>query len=237
MSPRARKTAAVVTSAVLVGGGGVAAAAAAAGHATKRAQDQVPYGAGYGAPGPGRGPAGPHGPGRGGLPPEALAGVAKTLGVSTDQLQSALDAARPAPPDTPPGDHPKGDIASELAGALNVDAAKVESILDANRPAPPAAPPAPGNGYGPGPAPARHPERGRPGFDDSALVSALAKGLSIDESTVKAAFEKIAAAHEADHAAHETAFFAAIAKSLGLDASAVQKAFEAARPPKPAPGG
>jgi hypothetical protein len=62
----------------------------------------------------------------------------------------------------------------------------------------------------------------------------LAKGLNVDESTVKAALDKIAASHEADHVARETAFYAAIAKSLGVDASAVQKAFEAACPKPPA---
>ena len=129
----------------------------------------------------------------------------------------------------------------ELAEALNVDAAKVRSILEANRPTPPEG----GQGYGPGAGPGGprggHPDGGRPGFDDSALIAALATGLNIDQATVKAAFEKLAAAHEADHGARENAFFAAVAKALGLDASAVQKAFEAARPapptpPAPAPG-
>lgn len=235
MSPRARKTAAVVTSVVLVGGGGVAAAAAASGDATKRSKQQVPYGAGYGSdPGaPGHGPDGDRGPGRGGLPADALASIAKTLDVTTDKLQSALDAARPT-------DQPKGhraDIGNQLASALGVDAAKVQTILETNRPQRPAD----ANSYGPpqgdgapGGPPGDHADGGRPGFDDSALVAALAKGLSIDEATVKAAFDKIAAAHEADHGARETAFYAAVAQSLGLDAAAVQKAFEAARPQPPA---
>jgi hypothetical protein len=217
MSPRARKTAAVLTAAVLVGGGGVAAASAATDNATKPSKQQAPNG----DPGHGRGAD------RGGLPSDALASIAKTLGVTTDQLQSALDAARPA--DKP--DKGPADLASELASALGVDAAKVQSILEANRPAPPAG----ANGAGrPGPGPGGPPRGGRPGFDDSALVAALAKGLSIDEATVKAALDKIAAAHEADHAARETALYAAVAKSLGLDASAVQKAFEAACPKPPA---
>jgi hypothetical protein len=220
MSPRARKTAAVLTAAVLVGGGGVAAASAATDNATKPSKQQAPTG----DPGHGRGAD------RGGLPSDALASIAKTLGVTTDQLQSALDAARPA--DKP--DKGPGDLASELAGALGVDASKVQSILEANRPAPPAGANGEGRRPGPGPGPGGPPPASRPGFDNGALVSALAKGLSIDEATVKAALDKIAAAHEADHAARETALYAAVAKSLGLDASAVQKAFEAACPKPPA---
>jgi hypothetical protein len=238
MSPRVRKTAAVVTSAVLVVGGGVAAAAAATGNSAKRSKQQVPYGMGFGMGygAPGHGPGGDHGPGRGGLPPDALASIAKTLGVTTDQLQSAVEAARPT--GKLDGAHDRGDIAQELADALNVDAAKVRSILEANRPTPPEG----GQGYGPGAGlggpRGGHPDGGRPGFDDSALIAALATGLNIDQATVKAAFEKLAAAHEADHGARENAFFAAVAKALGLDASAVQKAFEAARPAPPAtPGG
>jgi hypothetical protein len=206
-----------VTAALLVGGGAVAAASAATGDATKPSKQQAPNGA------PGHG----HGADRGGLPSDALASIAKTLGVTTDQLQSALDAARPT--DKP--DRGPADLASELADALNVDASKVRSILEANRPAPPDGDRGPrGEGRGPG----GPPPGGRPGFDDSALVSALAKGLNVDEATVKAALGKIAASHEADHTARETAFYAAIAKSLGVDASTVQKAFEAACPRPPA---
>jgi hypothetical protein len=218
MSPRARKTAAAVTAALLVGGGAVAAASAATGNATK--QQQAPNG----APGHGRGAD------RGGLPSDALASIAKTLGVTADQLQSALDAARPA--DKP--DKGPADLASELAGALNVDASKVQSILEANRPAPPDGAKGDRGPRGEGRGPGGPPPGGRPGFDNSALVSALAKGLNVDEATVKAALDKIAASHEADHAARETAFYAAIAKSLGVDASAVQKAFDAACPKPPA---
>jgi hypothetical protein len=209
-----------VTAAVLVGGGGVAAASAATGNATKPSKQQAPNG----APGHGRGGD------RGGLPSDALASIAKALGVTTDQLQSALDAARPT--DKP--DKGPADLASELASALNVDAAKVQSILEANRPTPPAGADGEDRRPGPGPGPGGPPRGGRPGFDDGALVAALAKGLSIDEATVKAALQKIAAAHEGDHAARESAFYAAIAKSLGVDASAVQKAFEAACPKPPA---
>lgn len=227
MSPRARRTAAVVTSAVLIGGGGVAAAAAASGPAKTRSKQEAPsgsaYGDGSGYGGPGFGPGG-RGPSRGGLPSNALAEVAKTLGVTTDQLRSAVESARSAAAP----DDPRGALVDELAAALNVDAAKIESVLQANRPARPSVGDGPGAGrLGPR---GGHPDGGRPPSHDSALVAALAKGLSIDEATVKAAFEKVAAAHEADHAKRKAAFFGAVATSLGLDTAAVEKAFEAARP-------
>jgi LysM repeat protein len=239
MSPRVRKTAAVVSSAVLVGGGGVAAVAAASTGKHPK-QDKLagaaPYGNGYGSGGPGPGRGGP-----GGVPSDQAATIAKALGVTTDQLQAAITAARPDKGQKPDGD----GRAAELATALGVDASKVEAILDANKPTPPSgtAKPdpssAPQQGYGSGPGgPGGHGpgvDGGRPGMDDSKLIAALATGLSIDQATVKAAFEKIAAAHEADHSTQETAFYAAIAKTLGVDASKVQQAFEAARPTPPTP--
>jgi hypothetical protein len=223
MSPRARRIAAVVTAAALVGGGGVAAATAATGNAATASKQQVPDGAGSG---PGRGAPG-HGPG--GLPSDALASIAKTLGVTTEQLQAALDAARP----TGQPDRGRADLAAELAGALNADAAKIQSILEANRPTAPSGDRG-DRRDGPGPGPGDRPGGGRPGPDHGALVAALAKGLGLDEATVKAALDKLAASHEAEHAARETALYAAIAKSLGVDASAVQQAFEAVCPRPPA---
>ena len=65
------------------------------------------------------------------------------------------------------------------------------------------------------------------------MITALATGLNLDEATVKAAFDKLDAAHKADHAADHDAEYAAIAKTLGVDADAVKAAFEAARPAKP----
>jgi hypothetical protein len=94
-----------------------------------------------------------------------------------------------------------------------VETAKVQEILDANRPQR-------GAGGGPG--------QGRP--DESALVSALAKGLSKTEAEVRAALRKAEDAHRAEREARETAMYAAVAKALGKDAAAVKAAFEAARP-------
>jgi len=54
-------------------------------------------------------------------------------------------------------------------------------------------------------------------------------------ATVKAAFDKIHAAHEADHSARDAAMYAAVAEKLGLSADAVKAAFEANRPARRAP--
>jgi len=149
-----------------------------------------------------------------------LAAIAKTLGVTTAQLKAALDASKPA---KPTGNMPTGNgMATELAAALGADLAKVKEILDANRPAKPAA--------GTRPAPGTRPARP----DQSKLIAALATGLGIDEATVKAAFDRLEAAHQADHAARETAMYAAVAKELGLSTDAVKAAFEANRPARPA---
>lgn len=159
---------------------------------------------------------------RGGGPMSSaqLAAIAKTLGVTSAQLKSALDASRPA---KPTGGKPGPDaMATALAAALNVDVAKVKEILDANRPAKPAA----------GARPAQGARPAKP--DQSKLIAALATGLSIDEATVKAALDKIEAAHKADHSVRETAMYAAVAKELGLSTDAVKAAFEANRPAKPA---
>jgi protein-disulfide isomerase-like protein with CxxC motif len=154
--------------------------------------------------------------GGGPLATAQLAAIAKTLGVTSAQLKAALDASRPT------GTRPKDGMATALATALNVDVAKVTAILDANRPAKPAA----------GTKPAKGARPARP--DDAKLVTALATGLGVDEATVKTAFDTIEAAHQADHAARETAMYAAVAKELGLSADAVEAAFEANRPAKPA---
>jgi hypothetical protein len=106
-------------------------------------------------------------------------------------------------------------LAAELAEALGVEASKVQSILEANRPE------------------RSDSSRGRP--DPSALVSALAKGLSKSEADVRAALDKVRQAHQAEHEAREDAFYAAIAKALGKSAADVEAAFEAARPARPTP--
>ena len=91
----------------------------------------------------------------------------------------------------------------------------MQAILDANRPQRDG-----DRGRGPGPG----------GGDDSALVSALAKGLSKSEADVRAALTRAEQTHRADHEARETAMYAAVAKALGKDAADVKAAFEAARP-------
>jgi hypothetical protein len=144
----------------------------------------------------------------GGLTSAQLQRIAAKLGVSSAQLKTALDANRPAKPAA----GKKDGFAADLATALGVDKAKVQTILDANRPAKPAA----------GTKPTKP--------DHSALVTALASGLNLDESVVRAALDKLDAAHKADRGDH----FAAIAKSLGLETADVKAAFDAERPAKPA---
>jgi hypothetical protein len=196
MSPRIRKITAIVSAAALLGGGGIGVAQAASGDAGAR-----PPRAGH-------------------MNRAALAKIASTLGVTTAQLQAALDASRPAKPaDAARG--PAG-MASELAAALGADATKVEEILAANRPPKPAH----------AAANAGRPPRGaKP--SNAKLVAALASGLDLDTATVKAAFAKIEAAHQAERTAREAAMYAAVASDLGLSTDAVRAAFEANRPAQP----
>jgi hypothetical protein len=240
MTPRIRKAAAVATSVAVLGAAGIGVANAADTTSSGTSKSTTNAGRDHRGPGPG-------------ARADELAKVAKTLGVTTEKLQAAEDAARPAKGDRP--DKGSDGRAAEIAAALGVDTAKVQSILDANRPTPPKdgdrpaapkageQPPAPKNGEQP-PAPKngerpKGPGRGGPGGpggprpDDTKLISALATGLGIDEAKVKSALADIAAAHEKEHAAKDAERYAAIAKTLGLDAKDVQAAYEAARPAKP----
>ena len=61
----------------------------------------------------------------------------------------------------------------------------------------------------------------------SALITALESGLSKDEATVKAAIDKLQAAHEAEHANRGPGkMFSALATELKLDEATVKSAFE-----------
>jgi protein-disulfide isomerase-like protein with CxxC motif len=153
-------------------------------------------------PAGGRGHGGPGGRRRGMR--VDLAAVAKTLGVSEADLQKAVEAARPQPPNGNPPQ--RTDVAAAIAKELGVATADVQAVLDANRPS--------------------H-------RDDTALVAALVKRFSVTEAKAQAALDAVEKTHEAEHAARETAMYAAIAKALGKDADAVQKAFEADRPARP----
>jgi hypothetical protein len=131
--------------------------------------------------------------------------------VTTTQLQAAIAANRPARPTGARTDRGDG-LASEFATALGADATKVASILEANRPARPTTPPS---------SSTQRPAKP----DDSALVTALATGLNLDQAAVEAALAKLQAAHQADHEARDAARFTAVAKTLGVDAAKVQAAF------------
>jgi len=163
------------------------------------------------------------GPGhRGGheLTSAQLSSIAAKLGVTSTQLQAAIAANRPARPSGARPDRGDGR-ATELATALGADATKVAAILETNRPARPSTPPS---------STSQRPAQP----DESALIAALAKGLSVEESAVKAALAKVRAAHQAEHQAPDGARYAALAKTLGVDAAAVKSAFEAVLPARPA---
>jgi hypothetical protein len=146
-----------------------------------------------------------------------LSAIAEQLGVTTVQLRAALQASKPA---KPAGGAARGDgMATALASALGADVARVRAILDANRPAKPARGGA-----------ARPPARP----DSTKLIAALASGLDMDTTTVRAAFAKIDAARKAEHAAREAAMYAAVGSELNLSSETVKAAFEANRPVKPA---
>jgi hypothetical protein len=208
MTTRIRRFTALATSVALVGGAGFGVAQAASGTSTATSATAAKQGKG-----PGHGPR------------LDAAALATALGVTEAQLKTALDAVKPATGDRKDG---REGLAADLAKALGVDTAKVQEILDANRPARPAAGTKRADG-------ARPPKGGKPGRpDQTALVAALAKGLGLEQSAVTAAFAKLDAAHEADHAARDAAFAAALAKQLGLTDEAVTAALDKVRPAKPA---
>ena len=195
MTTKVRKLTATVSAAALLGAGGVGAAQAASGTSDR--------------------PAGPRG-GHHALSTTQLQTIASKLGVTTAQLQTAIDANQPSRPDGRRGE----DMAATLAAALGVETAKVQTILDANRPAQRPA------------RPARGAKSGKP--DNGRLVTALAAGLNLDEATVKAAFAKLEGDRKTAHENQEDARYAAIATALGVDAADVESAFEAVRPARPA---
>jgi len=149
-----------------------------------------------------------------------LQSIASKLGVTTTKLQAALAANRPARPSGARTDR-RDDMAAELATALGADATKVAAILEANRPARPSTPPSPS---------AARPAKP----DDSALIAALASGLNLEPSAVKAALAKVQAAHQAKHEARDNARYAALAKTLGVETAPVKSALEAVLPARPA---
>jgi hypothetical protein len=155
---------------------------------------------------------------RGGpIPTSALKAIAETLGVSTADLRTALEANKPERPESgrPPGCE---EMAAEIAEKLGVETSAVQEIMEANRPARPSGRP---SRSGPPPKP-----------DHTALIAALAEGLDIDQSTVQTAFDELEAAHEADHEAREQALYDAVAEALGKTPDEVKAAFEANRPAK-----
>ena len=155
---------------------------------------------------------------RGGPPKVAIAKIATALGVTNAELKSALEANRPERPAN--GERPGPEaFAADIAEALGVETSAVTPILEANKPARPATKPKKGS---------RPPKP-----DHTALIAALAEGLSIDQSTVEAAFTQLEADRQAEHDARHTAMYTAVAEALGKTVDEVQAAFEANRPAKP----
>ena len=197
---RTRKLATVLAATALIGGTGFTVAEAAKTGNGGSQQQRV---------------GGKH---RGGpIPSAALSAIAETLGVSTADLRSALEANKP---ERPAGDQRPGpeQFAADIAEKLGVETAAVQEILEANKPAKPQG--RQGRG-GPPPKP-----------DHTALIAALAEGLDIEQSTVQTAIDELEAAHEAEHEARHEAMYAAVAETLGKTADEVKAAFEANRPTK-----
>ena len=140
------------------------------------------------------------------------AALAKTLGVTEDKLQAALDNVRPAKGDR---DGKRTEWTAAIAKALGQSNADVQAVLDANRPTPPAA----------GSTPQQRPTKP----DDSALVKALAAKFGIAQDKAQAALD---AAH-GDKGDRDNELAAALAKELGLDAAKVKSALEAQHPDHP----
>jgi hypothetical protein len=154
--------------------------------------------------------------GHGGPTAAQIKTLADKLGVTTAKLKAAMAATRPAKPaGERPGRGGPGDMAAALATALGVETSAVQEILEANRPA-----------KGDRPAPGTKP-------DHTALIAALAKGLSLETATVEAALAKVDATKEAEHEARHQEMAAALAKELGLETADVAAALEATRPARP----
>jgi hypothetical protein len=157
-------------------------------------------GRGFGGPGGfgGRGGGFGHGgPGRG----LDIAALAKTLSVTEDKLQAAIDQVRPAAK----ADR-KDELVAAIAKALGASEADVQAVFDDTKNG------AAGRGFGP-----------RGGGSD--LIAALATKTGKSEDDVREALRS-ARPDKADRFAE---LAAALAKELGLDANKVQSALEAAR--------
>jgi hypothetical protein len=149
-----------------------------------------------------------------------------SIGVAQAQSTSGGQDGSAKPTRKAPGHKPRRGMnaaqLSALAGKLGVTTSRLKAALEAIRPAKPAQRPQGGPG---GARPAKP--------DHTALIAALASGLNLDEATVKAAFDKLEAAHQAEHKARDTAFAAELAKELGLKTADVQAALDATWPARP----
>jgi transcriptional regulator with XRE-family HTH domain len=164
---------------------------------------------------------------KGGPGAEHTAALAKALGLSTEQVQQAMDKLR---------DTERDAFAAALAKELGVDAAKVKTALEKLRPE--RGPGGPREALGsiaselgvseaklrdalrtvrPGPG-----GRGRRGENREEREAALAKALGVSAEKLAAAQKQVRASRDDDRETQRKAFAAALAKELGIDAAKVE---------------
>lgn len=166
------------------------------------------------------------------------AALAKQLGVSQSELETALAAVRTelGTPDR------TSDLAAEakaIAGSLGVETSTITAVLTAQigeraKGAAPTTPSAATDGAQPTTPPAgRRGGRGR-GPDQARLIAALVKATGKTEAEVKTALAAGRAAHEQLEAARQAKFAELLAEKLGLEKATVTAALDAVKPTRPA---
>lgn len=151
---------------------------------------------------------------------DIAAALAKKLGIDESKVQAALEKLR--------GNGPGLLDIAALAKELGVDESKLKDAFDSVRPRAPRQP-----GFTPGPpglggppelgGRTAGPHGGGPGGIPDAFAAELAKALGIDESTVKAAFDKLSTQHQQQAQTRHDAFVKALADKLGLSVEKVQQ--------------
>jgi len=230
MTSKTGRATALLTAVALVGGG-YAIGTSGDGSAGAASSTTTPNRTADANRGPGRG--GPHGPN--------LAALASRLGVTQARLRTALNSIRPVggprpgarppgppPPGFRPGHRPPGGPGGPRGGHETADGTALATALGTDRAKTIAAVRK---------AEAAEHAAGRrgPQEDTAAQAKIIAAELDVDvdEAKVKAALDKLEAAHRARHEQRETRFATALAKALNLDVDKVKAALRATRPPPP----
>ena len=164
---------------------------------------------------PAGGPGDPGGRGHGGPGGGRVdtAALAKTLGVTEDKVQAALDKVRPAKGDR---DDKRTAWTAAIAKALGQSTADVQAVLDANRPSPPSAG-TPRRSSGPPSRMTQRWPRRSPRSSGSPRTRRRPRWTP----------------RTATRTSRGDELAAALAKELGLDATKVNSALEALRPDRP----